>query len=31
MCVATFIDYSKAFDSVSRSMMQKILMAYGVP
>ena len=30
-CVATFIDYSKAFDSVSRSMMQKILMAYGVP
>jgi hypothetical protein len=30
-CVATFIDFSKAFDSVSRSMMQKILMAYGVP
>ena len=30
-CVATFIYYSKAFDSVCRSMMQKILMAYEVP
>ena len=26
-----FIDFSNAFDSVSRSMMQKILIAYGVP
>jgi hypothetical protein len=30
-CVAVFIDYSKAFDSISRSMMKKILSAYGIP
>ena len=30
-CVSVFIDYSKAFDSISRSMMQKILLAYGIP
>ena len=26
-----FIDYSKAFDSISRSMTKKILLAYGIP
>ena len=30
-CVAAFIDFSKAFDSVSRNMMQKIMVAYGIP
>ena len=30
-CVSVCIDYSKAFDSISRSMMQKILLAYGIP
>ena len=30
-CVAVFIDYSKAFDSISRGMMKKILSAYGIP
>ena len=30
-CVEVFIDYSKAFDSISRSMMKMILSAYGNP
>ena len=30
-CVSTFIDFSKAFDSISRNMMRKILLAYGIP
>ena len=29
-CVAVFIDYKKAFDSISRSMMKTILSAYGI-
>ena len=30
-CVAVFIDYSKAFDSISRGMRKKIFSAYGIP
>ena len=30
-CVATFIDFSKAFDSISRSRMADILYKYGLP
>ena len=29
--MSVFIDYFKAFDSISRSMMEKILLAYGIP
>ena len=30
-CVAVFVDFSKAFDSISRSRMELILSSYGIP
>ena len=30
-CVAVFVDFSKAFDSVSRARMELILHSYGIP
>ena len=30
-CVAVFVDFSKAFDSVSRARMELILPSYGIP
>ena len=30
-CVSAFTDFSKAYNSISRSMTRKILIAYGIP
>ena len=30
-CVAVFVDFSKALDSVSRARMELILSSYGIP
>jgi hypothetical protein len=29
--IATFIDFTKAFDSINREIMWKILLSYGIP